>query len=192
MDAVDAVNKTTLAYAAQDSDLVSVAFGVVDVGATTVTKRQAVTVRNTGSSPVTYATGFSQASTAGGATVTVSPKTVTVPAGRSQLVTVTLTADPATLAKELDPTSSADSGVGVPRDFVSSVSGRVVLTPTDGGSELRVPVSQGWEMHNALLRMGVPTELAIYPREPHFITERHHQRDLLERMLAWFDRYVQG
>ena len=140
VDAVDAVNNTTLAYAAQDSDLVSVAFGVVDVGATTVTKRQAVTVRNTGSSPVTYATGFSQASTAGGATVTVSPKTVTVPAGRSQLVTVTLTADPATLAKELDPTSSADSGIGVPRDFVSSLSGRVVLTPTDGGSELRVPV----------------------------------------------------
>src|SRR5690606_34549818 len=42
--------------------------------------------------------------------------------------------------KDLDPTSSDDSGLGVPRDFVSSVSGRVVLTPTDGGTALRVPV----------------------------------------------------
>jgi subtilisin family serine protease len=140
VDALEAVGNTTLAYASQASDLVSVAFGVVDVGAATVTKRQAVTVRNTGDTPVTYATGFTSSSTAGGAAVSVAPATVTVPAGQQTVVTVTLTADPATLEKELDPTSSADSGVGVPRDFVSSVSGRVVLTPTDGSSELRVPV----------------------------------------------------
>ncbi|WP_435737094.1 S8 family serine peptidase [Cellulosimicrobium sp. PMB13] len=140
VDALEAVSNTTLAYASQASELVSVAFGVVDVGATTVTKRQAVTVRNTGDAAVTYATGFTSSSTAGGATVSVAPATVTVPAGQQTVVTVTLTADPATLAKELDPTSSADSGLGVPRDFVSSVSGRVVLTPTDGSSELRVPV----------------------------------------------------
>ncbi|MCB7136316.1 S8 family peptidase [Cellulosimicrobium marinum] len=140
VDALDAVNNTTLAYASQDSELVSASFGVVDVGASVVTKRQAVTVRNTGDAPVTYATGYTSSSTAGGASVTVTPATVTVPAGQQTVVTVTLTADPATLAKELDPTSSPDSGVGVPRDFVSSVSGRVVLTPTDGGTELRVPV----------------------------------------------------
>ncbi|WP_454041036.1 S8 family serine peptidase [Cellulosimicrobium sp. Marseille-Q8652] len=140
VDALQAVGNTTLAYASQASDLVSVAFGVVDVGATTVTKRQAVTVRNTGDAAVTYATAFTPSSTAGGASVSVTPATITVPAGQQTVVTVTLTADPATLTKALDPTSSADSGLGVPRDFVSSVSGRVVLTPTDGGSELRVPV----------------------------------------------------
>src|SRR5690606_7202093 len=112
----------------------------VPVGADTVTVRKTVTVQNTGDTSRTFATGFAQSSTAGGATVTVTPATVTVPAGQRQVVTVTLTADPATLAKDLDPTSSDDSGLGVPRDFVSSVSGRVVLTPTDGGTALRVPV----------------------------------------------------
>ncbi|MCO7274536.1 S8 family peptidase [Cellulosimicrobium cellulans] len=140
VDAVDAVANTTLAYASQDSDQVSVAFGVVPVGQDTVTVRKTVTVQNTGDAPKTYATSFAQSSTAGGATVSVAPASVTVPAGQRTVVTVTLTADPATLAKELDPTSSDDSGVGVPRDFVSSVSGRVVLTPTDGGAALRVPV----------------------------------------------------
>lgn len=140
VDAVDAVENTTLAYASQDSDQVSVAFGVVPVGQDTVTVRKTVTVQNTGDAPKTYATSFAQSSTAGGATVSVAPASVTVPAGQRTVVTVTLTADPATLAKELDPTSSADSGLGVPRDFVSSVSGRVVLTPTDGTAALRVPV----------------------------------------------------
>lgn len=140
VDAVDAVANTTLAYASQDSDQVSVAFGVVPVGKDTVTVRKTVTVQNTGDAPKTYATSFAQSSTAGGATVSVAPASVTVPAGQRTVVTVTLTADPATLAKELDPTSSADSGVGVPRDFVASVSGRVVLTPTDGTAALRVPV----------------------------------------------------
>lgn len=140
VDAVDAVANTTLAYASQDSEQVSVAFGVVPVGADTVTVRKTVTVQNTGDTEKTYATGFTQSSTAGGATVSVAPASVTVPAGQRTVVTVTLTADPATLAKELDPTSSPDSGVGVPRDFVSSLSGRVVLTPTDGSTELRVPV----------------------------------------------------
>ncbi|MBN0041610.1 S8 family serine peptidase [Cellulosimicrobium cellulans] len=140
VDAVDAVANTTLAYASQDSDQVSVAFGVVPVGKDTVTVRKTVTVQNTGDAPKTYATSFAQSSTAGGATVSVAPASVTVPAGQRTVVTVTLTADPATLAKELDPTSSDDSGLGVPRDYVSSVSGRVVLTPTDGGAALRVPV----------------------------------------------------
>lgn len=140
VDAVDAAANTTLAYASQDSDQVSVAFGVVPVAADTVTVRKTVTVQNTGDAEKTFATGFTQSSTAGGATVSVAPASVTVPAGQRTVVTVTLTADPATLAKELDPTSSPDSGVGVPRDFTSSLSGRVVLTPTDGSAELRVPV----------------------------------------------------
>jgi subtilisin family serine protease len=140
VDALQAVQNTTLAYASQSSEQVAVGFGVVDVGADVVTKRLPVTVRNTGDAPVTYATSFTQSSTAGGAAVSVTPASITVPAGQQTVVTVTLTADPATLVKELDPTSSGDSGVGVPRDFAASVSGRVVLTPADGGTALRVPV----------------------------------------------------
>ena len=47
-------------------------------------------------------------------------------------------------------------------------------------------------MYNALKTMGVPTKMVVYPREPHGIGEYHHQRDLLERALGWFDQYVKG
>jgi subtilisin family serine protease len=137
VDALDAVTNPVLAYATDDPDLVSVTFGVVDVGATRVVSRKTVTVQNTGSSPVTYATSFAAATTEGGATVTTSPASITVPAGQSRLVTVTLTADPSTLERTLDPTSSATQG-GLPREYVASISGRLVLT--SGTAHLRVPV----------------------------------------------------
>ena len=66
-------------------------------------------------------------------------------------------------------------------------------TPTlipHGEKDDRVPVSQGWEYYNALRTMGVPTKMVVYPREPHGLGERQHQRDLMERVLAWFDEYV--
>jgi len=68
-------------------------------------------------------------------------------------------------------------------------------TPTliaHGEKDLRVPVSQGWELYTALKVKGVPTEFVIYPREPHGLTERAHQLDFLNRALAWFDRYLKG
>ncbi len=70
-----------------------------------------------------------------------------------------------------------------------------VKTPTlipHGEKDDRVPVSQGWEYYNALRTMGVPTKMVVYPREPHGLGERQHQRDLMERVLAWFDEYVKG
>jgi subtilisin family serine protease len=137
VDALDAVNDSVLAFASDDANLVSVTFGVVDVGATSVVQRKTVTVKNTGSSAVTYATSYAAATTEGGATITTSPATITVPAGESRLVTVTLTADPANLARTLDVTSSATQG-GLPREYVASISGRLVLT--SGDTHLRVPV----------------------------------------------------
>ncbi|HEX5332867.1 MAG TPA: S8 family serine peptidase [Cellulomonas sp.] len=137
VDALDAVNDSVLAFASEDANLVSVTFGVVDVGATSVVQRKTVTVKNTGSSAVTYATSYAAATTEGGATITTSPATITVPAGESRLVTVTLTADPANLARTLDVTSSATQG-GLPREYVASISGRLVLT--SGDTHLRVPV----------------------------------------------------
>ena len=64
----------------------SVTFGVVPVGADTVLSDKTVIVRNTGTGPVTYATSFAGATTAGGATFTTAPGSLTVPAGGSGLV----------------------------------------------------------------------------------------------------------
>ncbi|MFQ5751342.1 MAG: alpha/beta fold hydrolase, partial [bacterium] len=68
-------------------------------------------------------------------------------------------------------------------------------TPTliaHGERDLRVPLSQGWELYTALKIKGVPTEFVIYPREPHGLRERAHQLDYINRALNWFDRYVKG
>ena len=40
--------------------------------------------------------------------------------------------------------------------------------------------------------LGVPTELVVYPDEFHGIDTPTHAKDLLERYLAWFGRYVKG
>ncbi|MDY6949476.1 MAG: hypothetical protein SXG53_27640, partial [Pseudomonadota bacterium] len=105
--------------------------------------REQVTVTNTGNRSKRFDTSFAQATSAGGATVTTSPASLTVPAGDSRTVTLTLTVDPATLERELDPTSEPtyDLGIPVPRDYVATISGRLVLTPSGGDDPaLRVPV----------------------------------------------------
>lgn len=68
-----------------------------------------------------------------------------------------------------------------------------VRTPTlivHGQSDERVPVGQGRELYVALRQRKVPTEMVVYPREPHGLRERHHHRDLLTRVVEWFDKWV--
>jgi dipeptidyl aminopeptidase/acylaminoacyl peptidase len=70
-----------------------------------------------------------------------------------------------------------------------------VTTPTliqHGEQDLRVPVSQGYELYNALIRQKVPTKMVVYPRQPHGIAEPKLIKDAMERNLEWFDRWVLG
>jgi dipeptidyl aminopeptidase/acylaminoacyl peptidase len=70
-----------------------------------------------------------------------------------------------------------------------------VTTPTliqHGESDRRVPISQGYELYNALKRQGVTTKMVVYPRQPHGIQEPKLMRDAMTRNLEWFDRYVLG
>ncbi len=71
-----------------------------------------------------------------------------------------------------------------------------VKTPTlilHGDSDQRVPLGQGEEFFRALYHFGVPTELVIFPREPHSLrTEPKHLIEVLEWQIYWFDRYVAG
>ena len=59
-----------------------------------------------------------------------------------------------------------------------------------GEADLRVPISQGWEFYNGLKMLGVPTEMVVYPREAHGFTEDVHQRDILQRVLDWYQHYL--
>lgn len=71
-----------------------------------------------------------------------------------------------------------------------------VKTPTlilHGEVDNRVPLEQGEEFFRALSHFGVPTELVIFPREPHSLrTEPRHLVEVLEWQIYWFDRYAVG
>jgi dipeptidyl aminopeptidase/acylaminoacyl peptidase len=54
------------------------------------------------------------------------------------------------------------------------------------------PAPQSREFWYALKTLGVPTELVIYPGEGHAFIQPDHQRDVMERVLAWFDHYLKN
>ena len=42
----------------------------------------------------------------------------------------------------------------------------------------------------ALKLKKVPTQLVLYPRQPHGLVERAHQLDFMKRVVEWFNRYL--
>ncbi len=77
-----------------------------------------------------------------------------------------------------------------PISFANNV--RTPLLILHGQNDARIPVSQAIGFERALRAQGSPVQLVIYPREPHGIRERQHQRDVLRRVLAWFDRWLRN
>ena len=65
-------------------------------------------------------------------------------------------------------------------------------TPTQiihGANDLRVPFTQGQEFYRALDRLGVDTEMVVYPRTPHGPREPKFLMDVSDRILSWFEKY---
>jgi dipeptidyl aminopeptidase/acylaminoacyl peptidase len=56
----------------------------------------------------------------------------------------------------------------------------------------RVPSPQSIELHMALKRLGVPTELFMYPGETHGIPDTRNQLVKSMAEMAWMDYYVRG
>jgi dipeptidyl aminopeptidase/acylaminoacyl peptidase len=56
----------------------------------------------------------------------------------------------------------------------------------------RVPSPQSVELHMALKRIGVPTELFLYPGDSHGIPDARNQLVKSVAELAWMDYYVRG
>ena len=68
-----------------------------------------------------------------------------------------------------------------------------VKTPTlvmCGAADMRVPLPNSEQLYAALRRLGVETELVIYPGEYHEIGTPSYQKDRYERWIAWFDRFL--
>ncbi|MEL6652900.1 MAG: S9 family peptidase, partial [Bacteroidota bacterium] len=67
-----------------------------------------------------------------------------------------------------------------------------VKTPTQvihGQNDLRVPFTQGQEFYVALKRMGIDTEMVVYPRTPHGPREPKFLMDVSPRIQAWFEQF---
>ncbi|WP_394837547.1 S9 family peptidase [Pendulispora rubella] len=70
---------------------------------------------------------------------------------------------------------------------------RNAKTPTlilHGDADRNNPVGQSKALYRALKRLGVETELVIYPGEPHGPRKVKNQIDILERMVRWFDTHL--
>jgi dipeptidyl aminopeptidase/acylaminoacyl peptidase len=68
-----------------------------------------------------------------------------------------------------------------------------VSTPTlvqHGEADVRVPISQGYELYNALKAQGVPTRMIVLPRQPHGPNEPKMQMAAMQSNLDWFEKYL--
>ena len=68
-----------------------------------------------------------------------------------------------------------------------------VKTPTlilCGEKDWNVPVINSEQLYLALKRLGVPTELVVYPGEGHGGFAPTHRKDVWERYLDWFGKYL--
>ncbi|HDZ26952.1 MAG TPA: S9 family peptidase, partial [Candidatus Aminicenantes bacterium] len=70
-----------------------------------------------------------------------------------------------------------------------------VTTPTlfaCGEKDWNMPVQNSEQLYQALRRRGITTRLVVYPGEHHGGWTTAHEKDFLERRLAWYDQYVKG
>ena len=121
-------------------------------------------------------------------------KAASVGAGVTDLISFTGTSDiPSFLPDYFGGEFWGDGGWDVYR--AHSAMGWIdkVRTPTlieHGEADVRVPISQGYELYNALKRRGVPVEMVVYPRQQHAFREPRFIQDLANRNVAWMNRYV--
>ncbi len=70
-----------------------------------------------------------------------------------------------------------------------------VTTPTlvmCGQLDWNVPLQNSEQLYQALRKLGIETELVIYPGQGHGIRRPSYQVDRYERYLDWYDKYVKG
>ena len=85
-----------------------------------------------------------------------------------------------------DPAVYAKSS---PVNFVKSVKTPTLLLVGDSDGEC--PSPQSYEFWHALRTLGVETQLVVYEHEGHVFARPAHQRDKIERTVAWFNAHLQ-
>lgn len=137
-----AVATETLAYSAERPGFVSAAFGTVPViTGTTTTRTQQVRVVNTGAVEQSYTLRIDPRVPSPGISFRVDPPVLSLEAGASTLISVTLEADPAQMrGPACDPTI-APTQAGSPRTCLPEVSGLLVIaSDAPEAGAIRLPV----------------------------------------------------
>ncbi|MDH6133180.1 subtilisin family serine protease [Kitasatospora sp. MAA4] len=134
-----AVATPAVAYAVGERPgAVGLSFGPVPVTGPLALTRE-VEVHNFSTAPLDYTTGYQAATELPGARFELSPSRLTVPAGESARVRVTLSV-PGLLERAPDPTLTLTQA-GRARSYRGELSGRLLLTPADPAQPvLRVPL----------------------------------------------------
>jgi len=68
-----------------------------------------------------------------------------------------------------------------------------ITTPTlfiGGEKDWNQPIIHSEQMYQAMKHLGREAQLVVYPNAHHGIRKHSYQKDLLERFVAWFDKYV--
>jgi len=73
-------------------------------------------------------------------------------------------------------------------NFIKQVKAPTLVVVGDRDAEC--PAPQSLEYWHALRAQGVPTSLVVYPNEGHHFVDPDHQRDVLQRALMWFEKYL--
>ena len=75
-----------------------------------------------------------------------------------------------------------------PMTFVKNVKTPTLLL--QGEDDTTDPIGQSQQFYRGLKRYNVESDFVVYPREPHGLREEKHLIDRLNRVVAWFDRYI--
>ena len=73
-------------------------------------------------------------------------------------------------------------------DFIKQAHTPALVVVGDRDGEC--PAPQSFEFWHALRDEHVPTELVVYPNEGHGFVDPVHRRDVMERTLGWFGKYM--
>jgi dipeptidyl aminopeptidase/acylaminoacyl peptidase len=75
-----------------------------------------------------------------------------------------------------------------PMTYAGKIKAPTLILSNTG--DYRVPITQSYKLFHALRAGGVTTRFVAYPIDLHNAPDPVHQRDVLERWVEWFERYL--
>ena len=88
------------------------------------------------------------------------------------------------------PWKDTDVWVKVSYPFLHADRIRTSVLFLCGSKDFNVPLLNSEQMYQALRSLGLETQLVIYPDQFHEISVPSYARDILERYVAWYDRFL--